>query len=170
MKNKEIERKFIINKKDLMDLTNLDYIEINQGYIQNIGSSYTYRLRQSLYMSNGICVKTKYFQTIKSVASKIRDEYEIEITAEQFSELWKLCKNISIHKHRYNIHKENSKIIFELDILKNNLEGLCVVEVEFENEFDCDNFEIPSWFGAEITSAPEYSNYELATKGLPSNN
>lgn len=168
MKNFEIERKFIVDKDNLPFLSNQNYMDIVQGYIQNIGGDYIYRLRQILHMSfDKSNIGEQYFQTIKGKGMKIREEYEIELLKPQFYNLWPLCKNISIHKHRYKIFIDKNLDGF-LDIYANNLKGLITIEVEFENEIDCDNFIPPIWFGKEITQNKEYSNFNLSLYGNPS--
>ena len=47
------------------------------------------------------------------------------------------------------------------------LAGLRVVEVEFSSEQESDGFQIPDWFGPEITGDQRYRNRELAVHGLP---
>jgi CYTH domain-containing protein len=169
MKNIEIERKFIVLVENLPDLSKQAYRDINQGYIQNfLGSSYIYRLRQVLHMSpTNYNLGEQCYQTIKGTGTKIREEYEVELLKPQFHILWPLCKNISVHKYRYELPLEGHKQRAYLDVYKNNLNGLYTVEVEFDNELDCDSFIAPSWFGEEVTHLQEYSNFYLAMNGIP---
>jgi adenylate cyclase len=169
MKNKEIERKFIVESENLPDLSKKSYREITQGYMQGMGELHIFRLRQVLNMSPTIFnLGEQYFQTIKGKESKIREEYEIELLKPQFSTLWPLCKNISLTKKRYELvldGKENLRVY--LDVYKNYLKGLCVVEVEFSDEDECDGFLPPNFFGKEVTQDKRYSNFELCKNGLP---
>lgn len=50
----------------------------------------------------------------------------------------------------------------EIDIYEQQMEGLMVVEVEFEDEADAERFEAPEWFGREVTDDPAYTNAMLA--------
>jgi adenylate cyclase len=168
MKNTEIERKFLVSKDNLPDLSKRNYMDVSQGYIQNIGSNYIYRLRQVLHMSpNGYSLGEQYFQTIKGFGLKVREEYEIELLRPQYHQLWPLCKNISIHKYRYEIAIEGCEYEAYLDVYKNEFEGLITVEVEFKNEAECDSFVPLSWFGREVTHEKEYTNFSLSINGLP---
>jgi len=169
MKNKEIERKFLLEEKKIPNVTQKNYMEITQGYMQGMGGEYIYRLRQVLNMSaDGYNLGEQYFQTIKGKGSKVRDEYEIEILRPQFSMLWPLCKDISLTKKRYEIVIESTvKCHGYLDIYKNTLKGLFTIEVEFENEEDCDNFNPPEWFGREVTEDFSFTNFKLSLNGLP---
>ena len=167
MKNIEIERKFLITEENIPDVSLFVYGDTTQGYIQNIGSSYLYRLRQIIYMSkNNYCLGEQYLQTIKGFGTKKREEFEIELLKPQFSVLWPLCNNLIVHKFRYEIPIEGTKRHIDFDIYKNNLKGLYTAEVEFDTEEECDAFEPPAWFGMELTHDPRYSNFQLAVNGL----
>jgi adenylate cyclase len=170
---KEIERKFLVDEKNLPDLKHRDYHDIIQGYIQNIGGQYIYRLRQVLFATaDGDVLGDRYYQTIKGKGSKTREEYEIPIFKPQFSVMWRLCNNISLHKFRYLLTEFDvkddgiPKEVF-LDVYKNELSGLYTVEVEFENEEDCDAYVPEAWFGEEVTEDGAYSNFRLAIDGRP---
>ena len=167
MKNQEIERKFLVNIEDVpYDLESMDYGDIIQGYITSIDHTFSFRVRQTLTMNdeNGK-IGEKYTQTIKSKDNKVRDEYEIVLEKEQFSTLWKLCLKDSVHKIRYELPYDEHTI--ELDVYKNEVEGLFTVEVEFDNLKECDMFEPPKWFGEEVTELSEYKNVNIAlNKGI----
>ena len=167
MKNKEIERKFLIDKDKIpFDLEKINYSNILQGYITSIDNSFVFRLRQILYCEpSSYVLFEKYFQTIKGKGSKIRDEYEIELTKEQFSKIWLLCKNIIVHKFRYELKTANNEIIY-LDVYKNQLRGLYTAEVEFDTIEDCDAYKPESWFGEEVTNNYDYTNLNLSRNGL----
>lgn len=170
MKNTEIERKFLVSIENLPDLSKRNYMDVSQGYIQSVGCSYVYRLRQVLHMSSdGYNLGEQCFQTIKGLGLKVREEYEIELLKPQYHQLWPLCKNISIHKFRYEIPIEGYEHSAYIDIYKNELEGLITVEVEFNTEERCDAFVPPAWFGREVTEEKEYTNFHLSINGLPQN-
>ena len=71
-----------------------------------------------------------------------------------------------------NISKEIKKIRYylpltdgltaELDVYGGFLKGLVTVEVEFRSIAGSENFEVPSWFGEEITYDKQYKNKNLA--------
>lgn len=167
MKNIEIERKFLVDERNLPDLSKMNYSDIVQGYVQNIGGEYIYRLRQSIYFSpTNSVLGEQYFQTIKGKGAMVREEYEIELLKSQFSKLWPLCKNVSVHKSRYEIPLKNSNGKAYLDVYKNTLLGLYTVEVEFEDELSCNEFVKPDWFGEEVTEDFTYTNFSLAINGI----
>jgi CYTH domain-containing protein len=168
MKNKEIERKFLINELDLPDLSLLSYMDITQGYLPDMCNSYTYRLRHVLHYScDKSVVGEEYFQTIKGKGTKMRPEYEINMMYQQFHELWPLCSEVTIHKHRYIINSLNDPTEhYYLDIYKNGVLGLYTVEVEFKTLEECNSFIPPDWFGVELTEDSRFSNYSLAMNGF----
>ncbi len=151
----EIERKFLI--KSLPD--NLDqypHKDIRQGYLAITEDGTEVRLRQK---------GEKYFQTIKSGAGKIRSEWEIEITKEQFIALWEATEGKRVEKTRYEIPHESGTI--ELDIYRGDLGGLLSAEIEFSSEEDSDKFTPPEWLSEEITDDKRYKNQNLAQCGIP---
>lgn len=168
MKNTEIERKFLVSEENLPDLSRYIYGDMTQGYVQNIGSSYLYRLRQIMFMSpKSEFIGDRYYQTIKGFGKKKRKEFEIELLRPQFGILWPLCENLVIHKFRYEIPLPGREEYVDLDVFKNQLSGLITAEVEFKTEELCDAFIPLPWFGREVTEDDEYSNFNLAIKGLP---
>ena len=56
--------------------------------------------------------------------------------------------------------------ILELDVYRDELEGLITVEVEFDDIEDVTDFSIPSWFGEEVTSDSRYKNQNLSRLNL----
>lgn len=167
MKNKEIERKFLIDKNKIpYDLSKMNYLDITQGYVISIDKDLTYRLRHILYRNDkDIPIGEDFFQTIKGKGIKIRDEYEIRLLKEQFNVMWKLCDKLTIHKWRYEPPFDD-ELLF-LDCYKNELSGLWTLEVEFETLEKCDKFTPPEWFGKEVTEDYTYTNLQLAINGLP---
>lgn len=172
-KYREIERKFLVDEKDIPNLTERSYQNITQGYIQNIGGQYIYRLRQVLFTeSSGVVLGDKYYQTIKGKGNKDREEYEIELFRNQFSVMWRLCDHLSIHKYRYTLNDGDlkddgiKKEVF-LDIYENNLSGLYTIEVEFDSIEECDAYVPEPWFGKEVTEDSRYSNFSLVLNGKP---
>lgn len=168
MKNKEIERKFLV--KTLPNLNETPYAEITQGYILDINDKYQFRLRECILFDNNISnnlIDKKYYQTIKTISKKytIREEFEIELSHEQFLKLWTLCEYKALNKRRYFL-PFNDKIV-HLDVYKNAHKGLITAEVEFDSEIECDEFVPLEWFDIEITSDNNFSNIFLAKFGNP---
>lgn len=172
MKDTEIERKFVVkDTSKIPDISKYNYQDITQCYLQSINENINIRMRQILYMSSDCnLIGEQYSMTIKGNDPKIRTEREIILWRNQYHELWPEFKNLSIHKHRYELTHEkiykHKKI--EFDIYKHELNGLYIVEVEFDNLSDCNEFIPESWYDFEVTNNKEYSNYNLAlTQKIP---
>ena len=168
MKNKEIERKFLVNESEIpFDLNNMSYQDIVQGYVTSNENDLVFRVRNVLYRNkNGEPIGEEFFKTIKSLGTKVRDEYEIRLLREQFSVLWKLYDKLSLHKLRYDPPCEGAKKM-DLDCFKSELRGLWIVEIEFDSIEECDNYVPLKWFGKEVTEDVRYSNLQLVLNGIP---
>lgn len=155
--HKEIERKFLV--KDLPEgFKKYLRTPIHQGYIMIAPDMKgVVRLRHEAI---------HFYQTIKRGSGKIRDEFEVELTAKQFKKLWPTTKGRRLNKTRYAVPLNGKKIAFA-DVFHGRLKGLVMVEVEFRTVKECDSFVPPSWFGKEVTENKRYTNQSLAMYGLP---
>lgn len=145
----EIERKFLLNSLPV-NIEKFDSCEIEQAYI-----SYEPEIR--IRRKDG-----SYYLTKKSNGELIRNEIEKEINDKMYYLLLDYYKeNNVIKKKRYFIPL-SARIIAEIDVFEDNLEGLKMVEVEFDNEEEAKNFVIPNWFGEEVTYDKNYKNKNLS--------
>jgi adenylate cyclase len=142
----EIERKFLIEK--VPDLTNVQAIYIEQGYLS---FSPEVRIRKK---------DEKFYMTVKSDGDIVREEYEIEISQNTYDELASQVRGLVLKKSRYEIPLNKTNVA-ELDIYE-NFEELKMVEVEFIDIDSANAFEIPWWFGTEVTRDKEFKNKNLA--------
>lgn len=149
----EIERKFLMDRMPT-DLALSEGEKIHQGYIVADGRS-SLRIR-----SKG----SRFFLTVKRGRGMIREEVEIELSQEQFSELWPLTEGWRLDKTRYG-HNWNDYLI-EIDVFEGPLAGLVMAEVEFRDEADARAFVPPSFFGREVTGDRTYTNMNLALHGV----
>lgn len=83
-----------------------------------------------------------------------------------FDELWPETEGRRIEKFRRKMNLDHG-LVAELDSYEGSLEGLVVVEVEFESEAGSAGFWPPAWFGRELTGDPAWANQSLAVDGLP---
>lgn len=143
----EIERKFLV--KRLPDLSNCLFYELSQGYLNFTPEV---RIRKKL---------DEFILTCKSDGDQDREEVENFISEKAFNNLLLDVKGRMIDKVRYEIPL-NDGLIAELDIYHGDLEGLFTVEVEFKSDEKAEVFEIPEWFGEEITFDKRYKNKNLA--------
>lgn len=150
----EIERKFLIDEpKDIpfkLEEHTGEYIQ--QGYLAVTGKI-EIRLRQQ---------GEKTTLTCKSIGGTIREEYEIQISEQQFQNLWPMTSDARIEKTRFVLPLEEDLEV-ELDVFAGRLTGLMIAEVEFTTEQRCRSFLPPSWFGQEVSNDPSYRCHALAS-------
>lgn len=154
MTNLEIERKFLIDINSIpYDLSVMEKQEIEQGYILH---NPVVRVRS---VSN-----SEYYMTFKSNTNTdlVRNEIEFRISKDAYIKIMSRDDVKKIKKNRYITFENDNK--FELDIFEGNLKGLACLEVEFNNEEDAGNFNVPSWVKKEVTGDVRYTNSELSKK------
>lgn len=149
----EIERKFLI-KTLPENLTDCLKKKMLQGYIS---TAPVIRLRSE----DEDCKLT-----VKGSGQLSREEFELDITTEQFSKLWKKLEDgTPISKTRYYFPLDG--LTSEIDVYGDRLEGLYTVEVEFESVSQAEAFSPPDWFGKEVTFDNNYGNSSLFVNGQP---
>ena len=148
-KGQEIERKFLI--KDFpRKLRECKKSKILQAYIE--GCEKELRVRSI----DGEC----FYLTEKIGKGLVREENEKKISKDEFILYYNLSKDKKLQKTRYYYPLEN--YVAEVDIYKGKSGPWGVVEVEFNSLEEAEKFQIPSWFGKEVTNNPKYKNYNLA--------
>ena len=145
----EIERKYLV-KKLPENLESFPKHEISQGYIS---VKPVIRIRRS---------DERFILTIKSKGTLCREEYELDMTEEEFKKLSCKVEGNLISKTRYKIPLSDGHTA-ELDIFHELFEGLMYVEVEFEDVEAAENFEVPDFFGREVTVDKQYTNSSLSS-------
>jgi CYTH domain-containing protein len=149
--NREIERKFLIRTMP-PDLTSYPSNDISQGYLVSLDDGTQVRLRKS---------GQQHSLTYKRGVGNVREEREVELTAEQFDALWPATEGKRLVKTRYEIPLGDR--VVEIDVYHGKHEGLVVAEVEFDDEVGARDFSRPDWLGADVTGDPRYSNQLLAS-------
>ena len=134
--NQEQERKWLVGSLP-EDLGKGDFIQ--QAHVV-VTEDRDVRLR-ARKKPNGATTRTL---TIKKGTGESREEYDTEITLQQYWDLEGGAEGTVIEKRRHEIQIESHTA--EIDVYQGDLEGLAVVEVE-----DPEGFEAPDWFGAEVT-------------------
>ncbi len=151
----EIERKFLVNTlPSSFDENNGK--TIRQGYILAADEGFELRIRQK---------QTRYFQTVKMGEGLSRTEIEIELSQEQFQQLWPHTEGRRVSKTRFLLPV--GEFTAELDRFYDHLAGLILVEVEFDSVEISSSFVPPDWFGTEVTEDKRYKNKSLAVRGIP---
>ena len=148
---KEIERKFLVDKKTLPSLDLYECKKITQGYLLNTNEK-TVRVR---------LFDNEAFITVKGATSGIsRDEYDFPIPHSDAKDILEGLIDRKIDKTRYIIPFANKN--WELDVFHNHLDGLIIAEVELESENEL--LEIPEWCAEEVSHNAMYYNSQLISK------
>ncbi len=148
--SREIERKFLL-KRLPPNLRHFHSRTIEQGYLSVKTDGTQIRLRKS---------GRRHSLTIKRGRGLSRQEIEIDLTRDQFEELWPATAGCRLTKTRYDV--PFGKHTIEIDVYRGRNEGLVVAEVEFRDERECRLFQPPEWFAAEVSGKSRYSNVRLA--------
>src|SRR3954470_15578801 len=116
----EIERKFLVRELP-HNLADYPHNEIWQGYLVSLDDGTQVRLRKK-----GEC----YSLTFKRGTGNVREEREVDLSAEQFDALWPATEGKRLVKTRYEIPLGDR--VVEIDVYHDRHEGLVVAEVEFD--------------------------------------
>ena len=145
--SKEIERKFLVNKKLFKPESEGQYIA--QGYLSSTPER-TVRVRIKNHRG---------YLTVKGKNIGIsRSEFEYEIPEADAKELLELCEPSIIVKRRYIVNVEGS--MWEVDVFEGDNEGLIVAEIELKSEDE--HFNKPDWLGKEVSFDKKYYNSNLS--------
>jgi hypothetical protein len=99
---------------------------------------------------------------LKSGGGIEREEFEVKISKFMFDNMFSIIKDGStITKYRLTAPRVLPRL--ELDIYYGKLDGLVILEHEFDTIEEANNFVIPSWIvGTEVTDDPQFKNKNLA--------
>lgn len=167
MAQNEIERRFLVDQTKL-DLSELQYHYIAQGYLPTDPANHVTRLRKVTiprYKDNKGGVTLAYL-TIKTHVSKgINREFEFEIPTDDANELLQNCEGVTLEKTRYLTSGKGRQGIdltlkWEIDVFTGPLEGIIIAEIELPS-LDVE-IELPDFIGLEITGNKALSNFRMA--------
>lgn len=143
----EIERKFLLRQMP-SDLDLSMGVRILQGYLC-LEPGREIRIRS---------MARQYTMTIKEGQGLVRRETEIALDPKQFEDLWQCTLGRRIDKMRYDYPWQGYTL--SIDLYRDALEGLNVVEVEFASEAASAAFQAPSFAGDDITAIGDYFHLE----------
>lgn len=153
---KEIERKWLVNKAIADTMPYNHVIDIEQAYLVS-EKDIAVRIRK---------VGNEYKMTAKSGQGLERLETTNMISGVAGEALCKSCKHLIVKKRKViDFWDDDTKKSYtvELDIFDKWLDGLAVAEIEFDSVEDALAFKnIPTWFGKEVTKDSRYQNSNLA--------
>jgi CYTH domain-containing protein len=162
MYKKEIERKFLVNKGSLPNLSQFEYANVKQGYLSQEHDSLTVRVR-SFTGSFKEGQMELYYLDMKDSGLMSRNELTYGITKEEFETSYQLCGDKVITKKRYYIPSEkNEGKMLEVDVY----DDFDFVTCEFEGDsvLEVESLIWEDWFTEELTYKGEFSNRSLAFK------
>lgn len=146
----EIERRFLVKDLNIVNKLIEEYKDSKKIIVQDyIYSDLLTAIRKRKIVKNN---NEKYVYTVKTGRNLLSvNEYEEELTEEQYNSIKLNPSRYTIEKDRYVIpYMNNLKI--ELDLFHGKYEGLMLAEIEFESEEQAKNTSIPEWFDIEIGS------------------
>jgi len=150
---KEIERKFLVNREKWEKIEKPAGCFLRQGYILTDPNK-TIRVR---------CNNEKGFLAIKGLTiGATRSEFEYEIPIKDAKEILGLFAISEISKIRYNIVYKGK--LWEVDEFDGENQGLIVAEIELSKEDE--KFDLPKWVGNEVTGDARYYNSNLSVVPL----
>lgn len=152
----EIEYKFLIEDLHVAGTqVVLSTEDILQGYLTS-DPKLMVRVRLSKYHDER---GEEAWITVKGPTIGLtRQEYEYQIPMADALEMMMLCGDRIIEKTRYCI--KHGDHVIELDMFGGELQGLVMAEVEVKSEDE--KFEVPSWFGRDVSHDPAYTNASLS--------
>jgi adenylate cyclase len=153
--SREIERKFLLDGPP-DGLREHEGQEIEQGYLAIAEGIREVRLRRR---------GEDRLLTVKLGSGEEREEVEVELSPEQFDELWPLTEGLRLSKTRYEL--PHGDLTIEVDVYRKALNGMVVAEIEFESTEASESFDPPSWLGRDVTGDGSYANESLALHGAP---
>jgi CYTH domain-containing protein len=148
----EIERKFVLAGPPPSELLGAG-VEIAQGYLPE-----RLRIRRK---------GERCYITLKSEGGLAREEWETELPAWAFAQLWPHTDGRRLEKRRYALAHAGRTL--EVDRYGGRLEGLWTLECEAACVEEARAFTLPAWASGarEVTEDPRYRNAVLAERGLP---
>ena len=93
----------------------------------------------------------------------IQEEYNTPLSKAEF-EILRSAGGREVVKDRYKVPL--GEHIMEIDIFREKLEGLIIIEVEFKNQAAKEAFAAPAYFGNEVTQEDFIAGTYLAGKSL----
>lgn len=149
----EIERKFLIDFNLLVRLYPM--------------SDRTTKLRRGYFgpdSDTGAISVSRHPKKFGMITHKVgiglsREEHEEVISFELAEHAVNAC---SAKTEKIRLDVKFRGIDLEVDIFSGRHQDLAIVEVEFDSIEAAAAFEVPPWFGREVTEDPRYSNHALA--------
>ncbi len=156
---KETEKRWLVSGSAWRDLVYQEPALLTQGYVaMGFGNTVRVRLSEGPREKHGSieCKGNRDFLTVddESIAVPV-------IEANRWLDLF--CKERTLKKLRYRLLFSGQT--YEVDVFQGKLEPLVIAEAELTRADTA--LTVPSWCTDDISHEVAYSNFNLATKGLP---
>ncbi|MDO8581458.1 MAG: adenylate cyclase [bacterium] len=155
----EIERRWLLLQPPQNMFDDMPSTLIEQGYVPVRGAKIRLRSASEATIT--------YFITMKKGKGVSRRQWEEEIPAWVFLELWPASEGQRLKKVR--VHIPHGDHIVEFDVFQDALTGLFLLECEFHFKDEAAAFTLPEWANGaiEVTDDPRYTNAWIALHGIP---
>lgn len=153
----EIEKKWIIDKDNLPDISTLQLIEVTDKYFPVT----RIRLRKMFYNESN---ETKYKLTKKYGKISTQSEPLTTLYLSEFEyNLFNLLEGFVLIKNIYQYPFSGK--IFLIELFKIPAVNFILLEAEASSEEEIDSQKIPGFVIKEVTNEKEYEGYEIASRG-----
>lgn len=147
----EIERKFLVKREAISDLSNC--FDIVQGYIIN-NENGSVRVRIETEMGK---LPKAFLMSKTKIDHMTNSETVDEISVENAKVMIKNFSFTVVEKTRCIRNVSGKK--WEIDIFKRPNNGLLLAEIELKSVDE--NFELPDWIDKEVTGEAKYYNVNM---------
>lgn len=168
----EIERKFLVNFPTSWSafaeiFENLvDVLRISQTYLKAKDGEPSARVRKTVKGLTGDTDVVFHYNQKVFVQHGVHEETEYEISKSKYEKYLEQSHpdKVSINKTRF-VFKYNDQI-FELDVFKDALKGLAILELELKDKDQ--KIDLPPFLEVieEVTNDKRFNNFELSNKKL----
>ncbi|MCR5223500.1 MAG: CYTH domain-containing protein [Lachnospiraceae bacterium] len=126
---------------------------------------YPFHLIEQAYLTTAPTIRVRreddvYYMTYKGKGLIKHEEYNLPLTKEAYETLKGKADGNVITKKRYLIPCDPYTI--ELDVFDAPFAPLILAEVEFPSEEEAVEFQVPDWFGKDVTDDEHYYNSYLS--------
>jgi CHAD domain-containing protein/CYTH domain-containing protein len=163
--NMEIERKYLVVPCDMVGFLERYAIEYEsvpmEQYYLNSSEEGSERYRR---------IGDRYVHTVKKGGGLVREEYEEDVSYEEYISQMRHSRGGILKKTRYLFRMDG--YLFELDSFAGELDGLNMLEVEFDSIEDAENFSPPPLLKriilSDVTGEGRFTNGAISkTMRLP---
>lgn len=164
--DQEIERKWLINPKDMP--FNIPEEAKESWHIKQTYINFSPEIRvREITDSKDNTYWTMAVKSDMTADGMTRTEKEWYIEKSEYEKLMAKAEPNAktISKTRYSVYKDNVR--YEYDIFHDQLDGLAYVEKEFDSFKAAKKFVTPRYVGKDVTADKRYKNQALAQFGTP---